>query len=272
MREHANWTLEDIPYDRIHTDLVKDDETLFGLLASASFVEITTGLYTDNLLTLCEGRPEMGRWLDEHWRHEEIQHGEALKHYVLAVWPEFDWERAYRAFYEEYSAVCTLDEFEPTPGLEMLARSVIEVGTSTLYFMMTKYAVEEPVLKKLANHIKQDEVRHYTYFLHYFRQLNESEQNGRGRVARAILKRVGEIEDEDSRIAIRHVRSGLPEGHRFKGVDYDRIKRQFVPVVREHFPYEMAVKMCLRPLDLNQGVRRVLTPVLNKTLQYAMFR
>ena len=43
-RRRQEWRLEDIPFDAIDAASVRDDEFLFLLLASASFVEILYAL------------------------------------------------------------------------------------------------------------------------------------------------------------------------------------------------------------------------------------
>src|SRR5579885_2521409 len=100
---HQRWTLADIPYAQIARDAVARDDELFYLVTAASFIEITTDLYTRNLIEYFSGDPEVTAWLAEHWEHEELQHGQALKRYVQAAWPQFDWESAYRSFFAEYS-------------------------------------------------------------------------------------------------------------------------------------------------------------------------
>src|SRR5262245_33602548 len=98
----ADWSVEDIDFDSIDASLIHDNAELFYLLAAASFVEITSDLYTKNLIEFFQGDAEIENWLANFWEHEEVQHGTALKRYVQAVWPEFDWEGAYRGFFVEY--------------------------------------------------------------------------------------------------------------------------------------------------------------------------
>ena len=46
----ASWSMEDIPYHALASDRIRDDQRLFHILASASFIEITSDLYTKNLV------------------------------------------------------------------------------------------------------------------------------------------------------------------------------------------------------------------------------
>jgi hypothetical protein len=90
---HRDWSLEDIPYASVRADRVRPDRNLFYLLASASFVEITSDLSTRNLIDYFQGDTEVEEWLKAVWQPQELRHGVALKRYVQEVWPEFDWEQ-----------------------------------------------------------------------------------------------------------------------------------------------------------------------------------
>jgi len=95
------WRLEDIDLASIQHDKVRDDEMLFYLLVSSSFIETASDLYTRNLTEYYAGDDDLLDWLGRHWEHEELQHGRALRTYVQAVWPEFDWDAANRAFFQD---------------------------------------------------------------------------------------------------------------------------------------------------------------------------
>src|ERR1700730_1568303 len=67
---------------------VREDALLFYILASASFLEITSDLYTRNLVEFFRRDSEVIEWLENGWESEELQHGAALKRYVETAWPE----------------------------------------------------------------------------------------------------------------------------------------------------------------------------------------
>ncbi|MGH6995076.1 MAG: hypothetical protein ACREES_05230, partial [Stellaceae bacterium] len=113
------WSMEAIRYGDIARDAVEDDALLFQIVASASFIEITSDLYTENLVEYFRDDPELVDWLAHHWEPEELQHGAALKRYVEIAWPDFDWRRAYTGFFAEYSRCCSLEDLAPTRALEM---------------------------------------------------------------------------------------------------------------------------------------------------------
>ncbi|MHA6205050.1 ferritin-like domain-containing protein [Dyella soli] len=243
------WTLDSIDFSRIDIRRVRHDEDLFFLLCSASFVESGSDLYTQNLVDHFAGDQELQTWLSQHWEHEELQHGRALAAYVKAVWPEFDWERGFASFWAEYGAVCTAEQLEPSRGLELAARCVVETGTACLYRALNDIT-DEPVLKQLTGHIKSDEVRHYKHFYQHFRLYREREGFGRYKVFRAILRRVNEIKSEDGDIALRHVFNQCYPQLRGNEQEFRRVTGRAQGLLRRNIPAAMTVKMLLKPLDL----------------------
>lgn len=255
------WRLEEIDFSKLEPERVRNDDTLFFFLVMSSFVEAASDLYTRNLSAYYAGDREVEDWLRNHWEHEEMQHGRALRAYVQAVWPEFDWTRANAGFFAEYSAMCTLDEFEPTRGLEMAARCVVETGTSSLYRAIHDYT-DEPLLKELTRRIKSDEVRHFSYFYRYFQRYRAIETVSRSRIIRAILKRIAEAKSEDSLVAYRHAfQVRFPE-IAFEERYYRDYNRNLKRLMQRNFPFEMSVKMLLKPVGLPRPLRGPLSRLL----------
>jgi hypothetical protein len=110
--------------------------------------------------------------------------------------------------------------------------------------------VDEPVLKQLTNHIKSDEVRHYKHFYQAFLRYREQEGLGRYKVFRALLRRVKEIRNEDSDIALRHVFNQCYPQHVGDQAQFQKVTGPAQALLRRHIPAEMTVKMLLKPLNL----------------------
>jgi hypothetical protein len=97
---------------------------------------------------------------------EELQHGLALRRYVEHVWPEFDWERGYQRFFDEYSKTCSIDNFElrrpwkwpPAAWWKPAPPPTTAPGTGQ------RRAGAARSDRRIAN----DEVRHYKHFFRYF--------------------------------------------------------------------------------------------------------
>lgn len=243
------WTLESLDLSQIDRTRVRHNEDLFFLLCSSSFLGIGSDLSTQNLINHFAGDEELQTWLSQHWEHEELQHGRALAAYVRSVWPEFNWEKGFGAFREEYGAVCTAEQLESSRGLELAARCVVETSTASLYRALHEIT-DEPVLKQLTNHIRNDEVRHYRHFYQHYRLYRQREGLGRYKVFRAILRRVNEIRREYGDMALRHVFNQCYPQHLGNQREFRRISDRVQGLLRRHIPATMTVKMLLKPLDL----------------------
>jgi hypothetical protein len=265
------WRIEDIDLTRIDRRRAASNEDLLLLLCAASFIESGSDLYTSNLTAYFKGDPEVSAWLNSQWEPEELQHGRALKAYIHHVWPEFDWDTAFNSFFDEYSKTCSVEAFEKTHALEMVARCVVETGTATLYRAINECS-DEPVLKEITDHIRTDEVRHYKHFFKYFKKYNSIEGNGRLAVLGALLRRVTEIKSEDSEIALRHV-FAIRYPERVHDTAYNRQRAARISaLVRHNLSADMCVKMLLRPLDLPARIQPGVQYPLAKIMQHVFFR
>src|SRR5579885_1038546 len=197
------WTLDDVPWEEMRPPAPAVHKDLFYMVTSASFVESATDVYTRNLVEFYAGEPDMAAWLSGNWEPEELQHGRALRRYVQLAWPFFDWDAAYAAFLQEFSAKCAEDGLESSAGLEAVSRCIVEMGTAS-YYTAIRDISPDPVLARLADLIRQDEVRHYKYFFRSFAEYREREDLGRLPILRAILRRLRMLDEGDSSIALKH--------------------------------------------------------------------
>jgi rubrerythrin len=103
----------------------------------------------------------------EQWGREEAQHGRALGRWAEIADPQFKLEEAFVRFRNGYKPAHFLAQAEGSVRGsrrgEMIARCVVESGTSSYYSAM-RDAAEEPVLKEIAGRIAADEYRHYKLF------------------------------------------------------------------------------------------------------------
>jgi rubrerythrin len=254
-----HWSLDDIPWHMIRHDAVAQTEAWFYLVAAASLMESATDLYTENLIEYFAGDEEVTSWLEKYWLPEELQHGEALRRYVQATWPEFDWQPARQRFVEEFRPFCDT-ALEPTRSLEMASRCVVETGTASYYRTLSR-ASPDPVLAMLTRHIAEDEVRHYKHFYRYFRKYRVAEAPSRTAVLAALWRRLQMTGGDDSFIALKHVYSAYRYGKPFDIGVCRRLRREARDLVRGHFPHEMSVRMLLKPLGLGPRTQRLTLPV-----------
>ncbi len=255
------WRVEDLPLDRIDRARIAGRDDMLLLLAAASFVEFASDTYAGNLADFVADQPDIAEWLSRRWEPEELQHGRALRAYVQAVWPSFDWERAYAAFFDEYRALCGVEGYAASRGLEMAARCIVETGTSTLYKAIRDLA-DEPVLAQLAEHIRNDEVRHYKHFLQYFDRYDAGERVGRVKLVRELKSRLVEARHSDGEIGMWHAFAAVHPGERRDGKRFVETQRRIARMVRTHYPAVQAMKMMMKPLRLSAFSTSLLQPLL----------
>ena len=268
---HAAWSVDQIPYEAVEPARMRDETELFFITASASFIEITSDLYTQNLITFYDGDDEIVDWLANYWEREEVQHGHALKRYVEAAWPDFDWETAYRGFFDEYSQLCKVESLAENRSLEMVARCVVETGTASFYRALSQ-ASPCPVLKQIAANISADEVRHYKYFYRYFLHYRDRERPSRFQILRQLWHRGAGVKAEDAYIAFKHTFAVRYPEKSFADADFHEFRSSLRRIGQNAFPYEMAVKMILKPLGLSPPLGRVVQPTLEYTTRLLLLR
>ena len=266
---HPRWSLQDIPFAQVERAAIADNTDWFYLLAGASFVETLSDLYAQNLSSYYQGNKAAQAWLRDHWEKEEVQHGHALRTYVLTVWPDFDWDTAYQRFVAAYTPLCRTETLGPTPALEMAARCVVETGTASFYTMI-QGASPEPILRELAGRIRADEVQHYKYFFRFFRDYYVREKVSRWRLIRGLWQRVAEADLEDSYLAIRCAYEIRNPGQEFTPADFRAFRRRLREWIRAHYPFEMAIKMLLKPVSLPPLLQRLILPLLKTGARLAI--
>ncbi len=248
------WHLKDLDLSPIDTARLRERDDIFLLVCSASFVESGAETYTRNLVNYFADDTEISAWLIEHWEPEELQHGRALKAYVQHVWHEFDWNGAYNSFFAEYRKLCTIGELESSRGRELAARCIVEMGTTT-YYQALSAVCDEPVLRNLALRIRSDEIRHYKHFYHYFLRYRQQENLHRPQVMAALWRRVAELRKSDADIALRHAVTW-----RFRGLgqqqSHNVIGKKMYTQMSAEYPFDLAVRMALKPLRLNALLQR----------------
>jgi hypothetical protein len=252
--EESRWHLEDHDFGGIDFGRIRERDELFMLVCSASFIESGSATYTHNLVSYFAEDEEVCNWLLEHWEPEELQHGRALKTYVQHVWPELDWNSAYADLQAQYSKICIPDNLEPTRGQEMAARCIVEMGTTTYYHALNAVC-DEPILRGITRHIRNDELRHYKHFYRYFLRYQLQEPVTRAQVIAALWRRVTELRKSDAEIALQYAAHWGFRG-RQQSSSFDDVRKRVFGLMRGQYPIELAVKMTMKPLQLNARLER----------------
>src|SRR5215472_5713657 len=182
----GRWTLDDIPWDRL--DRSKIDGELVRLVKAASLVEYNGGAYAHHLCRIFDDDPEFQQ-AARRWGDEEMQHGRALAHWAAIADPGYDFAAAFDRFQSGYRIdFDTGTSRRGSRSGEMIARCMVEVGTSS-YYSALRDGVAEPVLKEICRNIAADEIRHYMLFYKNLARCLEHDRIGLWQRLRIALRR-----------------------------------------------------------------------------------
>ena len=190
----GNWTLETISWDRF--DASKVDPEILRNIKAAALVERNGSDYGIYLGRVFGDDAEFMAAVNT-WVTEEIQHGFALGRWAQMADPDWDFDAAFARFRKGYQL--PLDATRSVRGSkagEMIARCIVETGTSS-YYSALRDAAEEPVLKQICSKIAGDEFRHYKLFYDQLRRCLKRDRLGRWTRLRIGWGRLAESEDDE---------------------------------------------------------------------------
>jgi hypothetical protein len=190
----GGWTLDDIPWQRF--DRAQLDPELVRIVKAAALVERNGAAYAHHLCRIFADDPQFQESA-RRWGGEEEQHGRALARWAALADPEFDFAAAFARFRTGFRV--DFDSARSRRGSragEMVARCVVESGTSS-YYTALREAAREPVLQDICRHIAADELRHYRLFYKTLERCLRRERLGRFGRLRIVLGRIAESEDDE---------------------------------------------------------------------------
>lgn len=167
------WTVDDIAWDQF--DPQKVDPEMVKIAKAACMVEHHSGEYGAYLCSVFPGDQEFAAAATA-WAAEEIRHGEALRRYAELADPSFNFEEAFARFVASHKIDTTAKEsIRGSRCGELVARCVVEVGTSA-YYSALRDSAKEPVFREICQRIAGDEFRHYKLFYTYMKRYQKVEQ------------------------------------------------------------------------------------------------
>jgi hypothetical protein len=242
----GNWTLESIAWDRL--DASKVDLEILRNVKAAALVERNGDDYGIYLRRVFAGDVSMIADVDR-WSLEEVQHGMALGRWAQLVDPSWDFDAAFARFRKGYRL--PLDATVSVRGSqagEMMARCIVETGTSS-YYSALKDSTGEPVLRQICACIASDEFRHYKLFYDHMQRLLK--RDGLSTWQRLWIGWGRLAESEDDELAYAYFAANEPED-----AVYDRKKsgnayiRRAYPLYRP-FHVQRAMAMVLKAVGLS---------------------
>lgn len=190
----AHWSLDDIPWQQF--DASKVTPELASLAKAACLVEHNGDDYARYL---CEvfADDDAFQELATTWAREEVQHGRVLRKWAELADPEFNFEESFALFTKNYKLPMQVDaSVRGSRTGELLARCVVEVGTSSYYTAIKEYT-QEPVLKAICAKIAADELRHYKLFYGVMKEYLKKEHISLYAKLKVAVGRIIESEDDE---------------------------------------------------------------------------
>jgi hypothetical protein len=245
----GSWTLDDIPWQRF--DETRLDPDIVRIVKAASLVEYNGAAYAGHLCLVFDDDPNF-QDRARQWGEEEVQHGAALARWARLADPDFDFDAAVARFRKGYRIDFHTDRSRRgSRAGEMLARCIVETGTSS-YYTALREATEEPVLREICRRIAADEHRHYRLFYKTMRGCQARDRLGFWARLSVALGRLGETEDDE--LAYAYYAANEHD------TEYDRqrcarayVSRAFALYRRHHV--ERGVAMILKALGLTPNGR-----------------
>lgn len=192
--EMSNWKPADIQWARFEPSLVDPD--IVKLVKAASMVEYNAMDYAAYLRKVFAGDPAF-QVLALEWAESEVQHGETLGRWAKLADPDFDHEMSFKKYKDGFQVPVDVERsVRGSLTGELLARCVVETGTSS-YYTAIREATQEPVLKELLRRIAADEWRHYRAFYELSKKYLEKERIGLAGRLRVVAGRVAESQDDE---------------------------------------------------------------------------
>lgn len=190
----AGWTVDDIPWHEFEADKVKPE--LVSLVKAASMVEHNGYDYARYLCEVFADDMEFQKVIHQ-WAIEEVNHGVVLRKWAELADPTFDFDKSFEMFKNGYKLPVNVKASVRGSGCgELVARCVVETGTSMYYTAMKEYT-DEPALKAVCGKIAADEFRHYKLFYDHLNQYLCKENVGFLKRFGVAVGRIAESEDDE---------------------------------------------------------------------------
>jgi hypothetical protein len=259
-----HWTLDDIDWGAF--DAARVDPDLLALVKAAALVEANADDYVAYLRGVFAGDSGFLSAV-ERWGTEESLHGLVLGHWAMLADPTWDFAAALAAFRAGYRV-----EVDATASIrgsqtgELVARQVVETGTSSFYSAL-RDAAAEPVLRDVAGRIAADEFAHYRLFQRAAARRTPLPLRERLRIAATRFAEAGDDELGWAWFAA-NVLPGNPSAPYTTGIHTRAYARRALRLYRR--PHiDNAVRMVLRTVTLrpNGPLYRVVSGVLWRLLR-----
>lgn len=188
------WTINTLNWQQF--DATKVNADLLAVVKTAALVEANAADYVVYLRNVFSDDAEFVA-AAQVWGEEEELHGAALGRWAETADPKWSFTRALEEFRARYKLdLQATDSIRGSRAAELIARQVVETGTSSFYSAI-RDAADEPVLKEIAARIARDEFFHYQLFAKHFVRYHHKNPMSLWAKLKVAATRFNEAEDDE---------------------------------------------------------------------------
>lgn len=226
--------------------LVRFNPLTFHSLAAASFLETAVPAQVTRLARVFGAYPDVRLWLEETWWPQRAELGRALRCYVEATWPEFDWNAACQEFYDAYDPRSGLDGGRRSAALEALALCVTSAQAAVFYRALATCA-DEPGLRALAHRAATEHAAYFDYFRALFERCKRLGRVGVIAAWRAVTSTCRSVRDVDVPAAFQPLERNWSGGAIVPVLTYSEYQRKMAHLVQRHAALGPVQRLLFRP-------------------------
>jgi hypothetical protein len=213
--------------------LVRFNGVAFYGLAAASLIEAAAPLHAERLALALGGRDELVRWAHEVWGVRRGEIARSLRDYVVALWPEFDWEEAWREFEPAYRLRYGCQRAARGPAAELLGRCAGEAQAAVFYRAFSR-AADDAELRGLAAEAAREHAAYFGEFRRAFERCSRRERPGPAGTVGILLEAARIARDREVALAFESLERCWNGPKSFVALEYREFLRRAGTLVRHH--------------------------------------
>jgi hypothetical protein len=239
-----SWHLDEIAWDAFDASKVTPD--LLRIAKAACLVEHNGHDYGTYLCTVFADDAEFCA-AALIWAAEEVKHGMVLRRWVERADPTFDFDDAFRRFTAKIKVPLAAGRsVRGSRCGELIARCVVEVGTSSMYSAL-RDSTDEPLFGDICHRIAGDEFRHYKLFYDQIKRYRDQERTFLIQRVWVGVRRLIEAEDDELAYAY-YCANGIREPYRRRAVGRVYARQTFSRYRQKHI--ELGAAMVLKAMGV----------------------
>jgi hypothetical protein len=226
--------------------LVRFNGLTFHSLACASFLETAVPQQINRLARSFGDRPDVRLWLEQVWWPQRADLGRQWREYVMATWPEFDWEEGYQDFCGCYRPGSGLDGRLGGAATEALGLCVT-AAQAALFYRTLAGSADEPALRALSRMAAADHAGYFDFFRALFERCRENERVGLAATWRALIAVSRSAREHGVAVAFDALGRNWKAAPIVPDLGYSEYRERMAKLIRRHAAPGPVQRLLFRP-------------------------